>query len=111
MDERILRRPGRRTGPLVAVEVLVQHEAGSDRQRLRVVVGTPIREVLVRAGHAAAIEAIDAGTRGLGTGGRRTGLDAPVTEEMRLEVLLPITADAKAWRHRRVAERRAAKRR
>lgn len=110
MDEQVLRRPGRREGPRVAVELLVQHEGQSDRQLLRVVVGTPIREVLLRAGHAAAIAGIEAGSLALGVGGRRAGLDAPILAAQRVEVLLPITADAKAWRHRRVAERRARRR-
>ena len=110
MDEQIVGRPGRRTGPLLAVELFVQGESMSDRQLLRVVAGTPVREVLARAGHADAVEAIAAGRLGLAQFGQRAGLDDPVTAPTRIEVLLPITADAKAWRHQRVAARRASKR-
>ena len=110
MDEHVVRRPGRRTGPLLAVELFVQGEAQSDRQLLRVIAGTPIRDVLARAGHADAAVAIAAGRLGLAQFGQRAGLDDPVTGPTRIEVMLPITADAKAWRHQRVAARRARKR-
>lgn len=95
---------------LVAVEVYVQGDGEADRQRLRVAPGAPLRAVLERVGHAALIGRIAAGELGLACFSRRAGLDDLVQAECRIEVLLPITADAKAWRRERVAARRAGKR-
>lgn len=88
------------------VEVVVQLEDGLDRQVLRVTEGTPIRVVLGMAGHHDAVARIEAGTMGLARHGHRAWLDDPLNTPTRIEAMLPITADAKAWRHRRVAERR-----
>ena len=89
------------------VELYVQAEDGADRQCLRVLSGTTIQAVLERAGHAGTVALISAGTRGLARWGRRAGLDEALVEASRIEVVLPITADAKAWRRERVAARRA----
>lgn len=71
--------------------------------------GCSIREVLARAGHAAAIADIEAGGLGLARFGARARLDDRLMTATRVEVMQPITADAKAWRHERVAARRAGK--
>ncbi len=89
------------------VEIFVQHEQGSDRQALRFAPGTSIRQVLVRAGQGAAVKGIEAGELGLSRHGIRARLDELLTAGTRIEVMLPITADAKAWRRERVAARRA----
>lgn len=94
-------------GRSLPVEVVVQHEAGCDRQVLRIAPGSSIREVLARAGQVAAISGIEAGQLGLSCHGSRAKLDDPLTSATRIEVMLPITADAKAWRRERVAARRA----
>ena len=93
----------------LAIEVFVQLPEGADRQMLRMPSGCSIREVLALAGHAAAIAAIEAGELGLARHGARARLDDRLTTATRLEVMRPITADAKAWRRERVAARRAGK--
>ena len=97
-------------GPMaeLMVELYVQAEDdGTDRQCLRVAAGTTIRAVLERAGHGELIAFVERGQRGLARWGRRAALDDPIGEASRIEVRLPITADAKAWRRERVAARRA----
>ncbi len=96
-------RPGR----LVAVELYVQTEAGADRQCLRLEAGTSIATLLERTGHGALVAALRAGQLGLSCWGRRVGIDEGLHATSRVEVMLPITADAKAWRRERVAARRA----
>ena len=93
----------------LVIEVFVQLPEGTDRQMLRMPSGCSIREVLALAGHAAAIAAIEAGELGLAHHGARARLDDRLTTATRLEVMRPITADAKAWRRERVAARRAGK--
>ena len=106
---RTIRRPGVSNRlPCLFVEIVVQDEGGALlRQALRVTAGASIRGVLVKAGHADAVTRIEASERGLALHGQRAWLDDPVLVSTRIEVMLPITADAKAWRRARVAERRA----
>lgn len=89
------------------VEIVVQTDEGLLRQALRVEVGSSIRAVLASAGHPEVVARIEASRGGLARHGRRARLDDTVDQPTRIEAMLPITADAKAWRHRRVAERRA----
>lgn len=96
-------------GDWCTIELFLQTADGRDRQIIRVRRGTSIRELLVRAGHPSTVAAIEAGERGLARHGSRARIDDPLTGDSRIEVMLPITADAKAWRHQRVAARRAAK--
>ncbi len=89
------------------VEVVVQQPDGLARQTLRVAHGTSIRAALTGAGHADVVVSVEAGRMGLSRHGQRAWLDDAIATPTRIEAMLPITADAKAWRHQRVAERRA----
>lgn len=102
----------------IAIELVVQHEAPAadatpsactlDRSMHRVPTGTTIRQFLERQA-ANLIADIDARQRGLSRFGKRAWLDDPLLADDRIEIMLPILADAKAARFERVARARAEK--
>lgn len=74
----------------------------------RVPAGTTIRQFLGQQA-ASLVADIDARQRGLSRFGKRAWLDDPLLPDDRIEIMLPIQADAKAARFERVARARAAK--
>ncbi len=92
---------------MIRVETVLQEADGLCRQQHRVPDGTTIRQLLDRAGLAGAADRIAAGTLGLSCHGRRAWLDDPLVDDARVEMLLPVRADARAERRQRVAAERA----
>jgi putative ubiquitin-RnfH superfamily antitoxin RatB of RatAB toxin-antitoxin module len=72
-------------------------------QHHRVPAGTSIRALLRQAGMASVIARIESGDLGLASHGKRAWLDDQLAEGARIEVVAPITTDAKAARVARVA--------
>lgn len=123
----------------IPVETVVQTADGLVRQALRMPAGATLGEALRRAGHADAVAAIADGRLGLSRFGRRAWLDDPLGDAsgdtsnetsgeapgdaggssipvravdwVRIEVLLPIGADAKALRRARAAAAQPVRRR
>lgn len=101
---------------LIAIELVVQHAATDttpsahtlDRSMHRVPAGTTIRQFLGQQA-ASLIADIDTRQRGLSRFGKRAWLDDPLHADDRIEIMLPVLADAKAARFERVARARAAK--
>ncbi len=120
---------------MLGVSVVIQHLAGPEegmpadgaepggkqggapvytlsRSSHRVPAGTTIRQLLQRLeaqGHAGLIAELDARTRGLSRHGRRAWLDDALLQDDRLDLMLPILADAKKARFERVAAKRERK--
>ncbi len=92
---------------MIRVETVVQDAGALARQQHRVPDGTTIRQLLDRAGFAGAAERIAAGTLGLSCHGRRAWLDDPLVDGARVEMVLPVRADARAARRQRVTVQRA----
>jgi putative ubiquitin-RnfH superfamily antitoxin RatB of RatAB toxin-antitoxin module len=80
------------------------------RQSHRVPAGTSVRALLCRAGFEPVVRRIEAGTLGLACHGRRAWLDDILRDGDRIEVVAPISADAKSARVERVALDRARRR-
>ncbi|MDO4233025.1 MAG: RnfH family protein [Lautropia sp.] len=102
------------TPALISVELVVQQEVPDtspraytlDRSMHRVASGTTIRQLISQ--HAANLATdIEARHRGLSRFGKRAWLDDPLQPDDRIEIMLPILADAKAARFQRVAQTRA----
>ena len=92
---------------MIRVETVLQEGGDLCRQQHRVPDGTTIRQLLERAGLADAIGRITAGSLGLSCHGRRAWLDDPLADGSRVEMVLPVRADARAARRQRVAAARA----
>lgn len=102
---------------LIAVELVLQQPAAGQppaytlsRSMHRLPAGTTIRQLLLRlevAGEAGLVAAIEQKARGLSCHGRRAWLDDPLRHNDRIEVLMPILADARQARFERVARSRA----
>jgi putative ubiquitin-RnfH superfamily antitoxin RatB of RatAB toxin-antitoxin module len=92
------------------VETVLQDGTELHRQQHRVPAGMTIRQLLERAGLAEAAAQVAAGRLGLSCHGRRAWLDDPLTDGARVELVLPVRADARAERMRRVAAARARRR-
>ena len=92
---------------MIRVETVLQEAGALCRQQHRVPDGTTIRQLLDRAGFAGAAERIAAGTLGLSCHGRRAWLDDRLVDGARVEMVLPVRADARAARRQRVAAERA----
>ena len=96
---------------MIRVETVLQEGTALYRQQHRVAEGTTIRQLLDGAGFAGVAERITAGSLGLSCHGRRAWLDDRLVDGTRVEMVLPVRADARAARRQRVAADRAGRRR
>ena len=92
---------------MIRVETVLQAGEGLHRQQHRVPDGTTIRQLLEEAGFDGVAERIAAGSLGLALHGRRAWLDDPLVDGARVEMVLPVRADARSARRERVAAARA----
>lgn len=95
---------------MIRVETVLQAGTELVRQQHRVPPGTTIRGLLERAGLADAANRVTRGELGLSCHGRRAWLDDELRDGARVELVLPIRADARAARVARVASARERRR-
>jgi len=73
---------------------------------LRVKPGTTVGQAIAASGLLAAY-AIDATTLSIAVAGKRRAMDSPVADGERIDLLRPLTADAKEARRKRALRQRA----
>lgn len=93
------------TGGEIRVEVVYALPFRQDTTHLSLPIGTTVGEAIARSGVTTRHAELASGANRVAIYAHLIALDAPLTDQDRIEILRPLTADPKDARRRRAARR------